>query len=116
MKRILGVAAVAAAVVLSACLHTAGPLDLDLTATASPTSVAVGDTVTFVSDSQGDALLLIDIAYGDGATEAVDLPGARTAHNTFKHVYGAVGTYNAAISVVQADSAARSTAMTITVH
>lgn len=109
-------AATAAVVLLTACAGPLEPLDLGITLKATPTTAAVGDTVTFLSDAQGTNMIAVAIQYGDGQSEGLDLPFARTAHNTFKHVYAAVGAYTANVTVVQADSAAKTAPVTVTIH
>jgi hypothetical protein len=110
------VAATAAVALLAACAGPLEPLDLAITFTATPTTAAVGDTITLVSEMQGNNMIAIDAAFGDGSTDGSLLPYARTARNTFKHVYAAAGTYTASARVVQADSASKSATVTVTIH
>jgi hypothetical protein len=108
---------IAAAFLVACAGNTLEPLALSISVTATPTSAAVGDTITFVTNAQGNALIAVDSDYGDGsAVDPVELPLARTAKNTFKHVYHAAGTFTATFTVAQVDSMARSTSATIQVH
>ncbi|HEY4305001.1 MAG TPA: PKD domain-containing protein [Gemmatimonadaceae bacterium] len=109
--------AACAAVLLSACSDgTVQPLALSISATATPTSAAVGDTITFVADMQGTSLVRLGVAYGDGSTEGFDIPFGRTARNTFKHVYTAAGNYTATLTVAQSDTTTKSATATVQVH
>jgi plastocyanin len=106
-----------AAVLLCACAgDSVEPLALSITVTAAPTSVAVGDTVAFVADMQGTAITAVEAEYGDGTNEGADIPFARTARNTFKHVYQAAGSYTATFTVAQVDSTAKTATATVQVH
>lgn len=106
-----------AAVLLCACGgNTLGPLALSISLTTTPASPAVGDTVTFVANMQGVGVTAIDVDYGDGTPDGAAIPFARTARNTFKHVYHTAGTFSAAFTVTQADSTAKSATSTVQVH
>jgi PKD repeat protein len=113
----LSLAAIIAAVVLSACGGgSVSPLPIAISVTTSPASPAVGDSVTFVANAQGSGVTAMDADYGDGKVEAVQVPFARTVRNTFKHAYSAAGTYTAAFSVTQADNTTKSATATVQVH
>lgn len=113
MKRFV---AATAAIILTACAGPLEPLALAVTFKATPTTAAVGDTVTFVSDAQGNDMIAVVFEFGDGSADGTDLPFARTAHDTFKHVYAAAGTYTATVTVVQSDSAKKTAPATVTIH
>jgi len=113
MKRLV---AATAAILLIACAGALDPLPLAITFKATPTTAAVGDTVTFVSDAQGNDMVAIVAEFGDGGTDGTQLPFARTAHDTYKHVYSATGTYTATVTVVQSDSAKKAAPVTVTIH
>jgi hypothetical protein len=106
-----------AAILLGACGGAiVEPLPLALSVTSSPASPAVGDSVTFVANAQGNGVIAMDVDYGDGGVESVQVPFARTVRNTFKHAYAAPGSYTAAFSVVQADSATKFATVTVQIH
>jgi hypothetical protein len=106
-----------AAALLCACGgDSVEPLALSITLTATPASAAVGDTVTFVADAQGNALTALSADYGDGTSDGFQIPFARTARNSFKHVYATAGTFTATASVAQADSTTKSATATVQVH
>jgi hypothetical protein len=97
------------------CMSTAvDVLPLTLTVQADRTTVAPQDTVSFVVDAGGAALLTIQAEYGDGITDFFTTSGARTAHVTFKHLYAAKGTYTAIATVF--DAAAGQKNATVVVH
>ena len=106
-----------ATLALAACGGgTLETLPLAINVTSGPSSPAVGDSVSFVVNAQGSGVIGMNATYGDGTSEAVQIPFARTARNTFKHVYSTAGTFTASFSVAQADTATKSAAVTVTVH
>ena len=78
------------------------PLPLGITIQASPATAAPGETITFVVTAQGEALLGVDVDYGDGGTGQYPTGGARTARVTFGHAYSAAGTYTVRAAVTDA--------------
>lgn len=110
-------AAIAAVLLCGCASSSVEPLALSISVTATPTSAAVGDTITFIADMQGNGLIAVDGDYGDGsAPDGFDIPFGRTARNTFKHVYQKAGSFTATFTAAQADSSARSTTATIQIH
>jgi hypothetical protein len=107
-----------AAVLLSGCAASSlEPLPLSISVTATPTSAAVGDTITFVANMQGNGLIAVDGDYGDGtAPDGFDIPFGRTARNTFKHVYSTAGNFTATFTAAQTDSTAKSATVTVQIH
>lgn len=93
------------AVLLVACVacgpSSLEPLDLILTLEASPTTVTVGQEVTFTMDVQGTQLLGLRMSYGDGpeSFDVRSIVGARTARWTNLHAYEEPGTYIARAEV-----------------
>jgi hypothetical protein len=69
------------------------PLPLDLSVQATPTTAAVGDSITFVTEAQGGSLVGVELHYGDTNTDLYSTGGARTARITFRHAYQQNGTY-----------------------
>jgi hypothetical protein len=105
-----------ACICLSACGGgTLETLPLAINVTAAPTA-AVGDTVSFVVNVQGSGVVGIDADFGDGTSDAVQIPFARTARNTFKHVYATAGGFSATFGVTQSDSVSKSATATVQVH
>lgn len=78
---------------------TVEALPLDLHIDLSRTSATPGDTIAVVTTAQGEALLGITIDFGDGAGDAYNTAGARTAKVTFKHAYRTSGTYTVTAAV-----------------
>jgi len=109
-------AAVAAALLCGCANSTVEPLALSISVTATPTSAAIGDTVTFIASMQGNNLIAVVGDYGDGTTDGFDIPFGRTARNTFKHVYHTAGTFTATFTAAQADSSARSATAAVQIH
>jgi hypothetical protein len=110
-------AAVAAVLLCGCAASSLEPLSLSISVTATPTSAAVGDTITFVTNMQGDNLIAVEGDYGDGTSpDGFDIPFGRTARNTFKHVYTTTGSFTATFTAAQADSTARSTTATVQIH
>lgn len=87
---------------LLACSNSLKPLPLDVRVQASRTTAVVGDTITFVVDAQGDALVGVAIDYGDLTLDRYQTRGARTARVTFTHAYGAPDSY--AVQAVATDT------------
>ena len=113
MKRLL---AVLSAVALVACVNTsAEPLALQISV-SGPGTAAVGDTVRFATEMQGNDLVGVTVDYGDQGTDGLALGFARTAKTTFKHVYTTAGTFTTTVVVVQADSLRQSATATVEVH
>ena len=78
------------------------PLPLDITISASKTTVAPGDTITFVATVQGGYLLGLTADYGDNLDDIYGTSGARTGKVTFRHAYAARGTYTTKITLTDA--------------
>lgn len=110
------IAAVAAACALVGCLGNAvEPLALQITVSA-PATAAVGDTVRFATEMQGNDLVGVVAEYGDDSTDALALGFSRTARTTFSHVYATAGTFTTTVTVFQADSAHKVATATVEVH
>lgn len=89
--------------VLGACSsETLAPLPLAIGITASQTTAAPGDSISFEVTAQGGQLLGITTAYGDGTEEQFATGGARTARVTFRHAFLAPGTYEVRATVTDA--------------
>jgi hypothetical protein len=79
---------------LAGCLDPIRPKPpLDVSITAAPVTSAVGATINFVVNAQGNELLQIQVLYGDGVTETTETGGATTARVERNHAYTAAGTY-----------------------
>jgi len=78
------------------------PLPLDITISASKTTVAPGDTIVFVATVQGGYLLGLTADYGDNLNDIYGTSGARTGKVTFRHAYAARGTFTTKITLTDA--------------
>jgi len=92
---------------LLSCLVACRPLTsetipLELTLTANRSAVAKGDTVDFSVQARGNALVGVVIDFGDSATDLKATGGATSARVTFRHPYGASGTYVARAVITDA--------------
>lgn len=115
-RRARALAAAAASLGLVACMGTSlEPLALRISVNA-PATAAVGDTVHFAAEMQGNDLVGVTADYGDDTGDALALGFSRTAKTTFAHVYTAAGTYTTTLIVFQADSARKSATATVEVH
>lgn len=74
------------------------PLSIELTAV--PTSAAVGDSVEFAVEASGVNLIILRLAFGDGATDSLAAEGAVGATLKRKHAYAEPGPYVATASVL----------------
>ena len=93
------------------------PLDLNLTLEASPTTVTVGQEVTFTIDARGSQLLGLRMSYGDGpeSFDYLGISGARTARWSNLHAYEEPGTYIATGRVDEiGDTMSRQVTITVT--
>lgn len=86
---------------MAACFKTTEPLPLDITIDP-PASATTLDSVSFVVRAQGDALIGIETAYGDGESLFRPTGGARTAVVTFRHLYTQSGTYDVTATATDA--------------
>jgi hypothetical protein len=105
-----------ALVTLAACHDAIEPLSLGITASAQNPSAAVGDTVAFAVDAEGQNLTGLEADFGDGTTDAFDLSFARTAHVTFKHVYATAGNYTATFEVADVTEATKNATAAVQIH
>ncbi len=79
---------------IAACTaSTTEAVPLELTLTANRSTVAPGDTVAFSVQARGSALVGVEIDYGDSVKDGYSTGGAFTARVSFRHSYGASGTY-----------------------
>lgn len=90
------------------------PLPFDASVEASRTTAAPGDTISFVVNAQGGALLGVEIDYGDSTDDIFGTAGARTARVTFRHAYQASGTF--VVRVVVTDAGAGQKEATVEVR
>jgi hypothetical protein len=74
------------------------PLSIELTAT--PTRTTVGDSVEFAVEASGVNLIILRLAFGDGATDSLAAQGAVGATLKRKHAYDEAGPYVASASVL----------------
>lgn len=109
-------AATLLAIVLAGCVRAAEPLPLEVRLSASSETPAAGDTVAFVVDAQGVALLGVTIQYGDSALDQLAMSGARTARVVFRHAYAQAGTYEVLATLTQANAESASASVTVRVR
>ena len=95
---------------------TLAPLPLDITLTASRTTAAPGDTISFVATIQGGSLLGLDADYGDSSTDQYGTAGARTGRVTFRHAYGSRGTFTTKITLTDATLGQKSASVEVHVN
>ena len=81
---------------------TATSLPLEISITASRTTVALGDTVVFVATVQGGSLLGLGADFGDNTTDQYGTAGAQTGKVSFHHAYATSGTFTVKITVTDA--------------
>lgn len=86
---------------MAACLESTEPLPLDI-AIQKPATISTADSANFVITAQGNSLVGIETAFGDGRVEAFPTAGARTATVTLRHRYSASGTYDVTATVTDA--------------
>ncbi len=102
---------------LAACGDaTLDPLPFDVSLEASRTTVAPGDTISFVVTAQGGSLLGIMMVFGDSAADQLATGGARTARGTFRHAYSAAGVYEATATVTDALAGEKSASVEVGVQ
>lgn len=116
MRRLTIGALVLAAVTASCIGGDLDPLPLDITMTASKTTTVATDSISFVVNAQGNALLGIDADFGDGATAMQPTQGARTAKVTFRHAYTGVGTFQVTATVTDAVLGMKSASVSVQIQ
>lgn len=79
------------------------PLGIELT--ANPLRAAVGDSVEFAVEASGANLIILRLAFGDGARDSLDTGGAVGATLRRKHAYDEAGSYVAFASVLDVSDA-----------
>lgn len=104
-------------IALAACSsETLAPLPLVAHIDANPTSVAVGDSITFVVQAQGGALVGLEVDFGDGGSELYGTGGARTARVTFRYAYAAAGAYTVRVTITDAVAGVTEASTDVTVN
>ena len=98
-RRLIAAAAFAG---LAGCGDGLGPVLLEVSVTASPSTAAPGEEISFVVNARGGNLFGVEINYGDGGSDLYPAAGARTARVTFRHAYIAAGVYQVRASAVDA--------------
>jgi hypothetical protein len=115
MRR-LTIGALLLAAVTASCLDDVDPLPLDITMTASKMATVAADSISFVVNAQGNALLGIDADFGDGATVTQPTQGARTAKVTFRHAYTGIGTFQVTATVTDAVLGSKSASVQVSIQ
>lgn len=98
---------------IAGCTKSVEPLALTITAQATPTSAAPGDSITVVTNVQGNAVVGVAVDFGDGTVFETAFGGVRTGKVTYRHAYAATGTFTITATVHDAAEDQRSTTMTV---
>lgn len=99
-----------------ACSNSLAPLPLDVRVQASRATAVVGDTIAFVVEAQGGALVGVTLDYGDAGQDLYRTEGARTARVSFTHVYAAPGSYAVRAVATDATLGTKSAGLQITIN
>ena len=100
---------------IAGCAKSVEPLALSITAQATPTSAAPGDSITVVTNVQGDGLVGVAVDFGDNTVFTYEFSGARRGKVTYKHPYATTGTFTITATVFDAAEDQRSTTMTVSI-
>jgi PKD domain len=92
------------------------PRALDVTITASRTTVGIGEAVGFVVDAQGGRLVNVVVDFADGVVNQVTVSSARTARVAFQHSYAAAGTYQVRATAFDAVDGSKEASVVVTVQ
>jgi len=111
-KRLVILPFLAYSIACGTAMSPAAPLEMSLTASRS--TVATGDSVDFSVQARGASLVGVEIDFGDSATDLKATGGATSARVTFRHAYGASGTYMARAVITDAQEGQRDA--TVEVH
>jgi hypothetical protein len=90
--------------------------ELRIELTASKTSAAVGEQLTFRVEASGAALLSLVVRYGDDAEDEQQTFGSQVASGNFVHAYSAAGSYDVEAFAVEASGAVAAKGITVTVQ
>lgn len=99
LARGLTLAAVAAAVAACDDVTVVENRPTEVVLTATPTSGAVGDSISFRAEAQGSALAGVTLDFGDGTADTLTTQGPQTIGVTFGHRYAAPAEYEAVATV-----------------
>ena len=111
-RRVLGALLVTG---LVGCSHsTLDTSSVEVSMTASPTTAAPGDTITFVVSAQGGNLIGVTIDYADSSSDQYGTSGARSARVTFKHAYLTRGTFT--VQATASDAVAGQKDASVVIH
>lgn len=96
-----GFALAAVAVAATACddVTVVENRPTEVVLTVTPTSAAVGDSITFRAEAQGSALAGVTLDFGDGTADTLMTQGPQTIGVTFGHRYAAAAEYEAVATV-----------------
>ena len=101
----------------AACRQTTEPPgDVTVTLEASHVTAQRGDTVTFTVNAAGNNLFGVVVEFGDASVDQYATNGALTARVTFKHAYGAAGTFTVRAIVTDAIAGEREATKSIVVN
>lgn len=101
---------------LAGCDLTSPSRQLSLVLQATPSSAAVGDTISFVATAQGTALDGIRMTYGDGTSDNYTASGGTTAQVLFRHAYQAPGTFQVQGTVTDSRSGTKTTSLSVAIQ
>ena len=115
LKRLLLIAGLGLSLAV-ACESSLEALPLEISVTASRSTAAPGDTISFLATIQGGSLLGLDVTYGDSTTDQYGTAGARTGKVTFHHAYKTRGTFTTTITVTDANAGQKNASVQVRVE
>jgi PKD repeat protein len=83
---------------------------------ADRTTAQVGANVNFQINARGNAVIRVDIDFGDGANDALDARGAQTVITSRSHAYTAPGVYTVTVSAEDVSAGTKSATVPITIQ
>ena len=115
MRHFLAGLALAAA--LAGCLDPIRPKPpLNVTISAAPLTVTVGQEVNFTINAQGNELLQVIALFGDDAQETVETGGATSARINLTHAYTEAGVFTVTGRAIDGVEGQRDATIQITVE
>src|SRR5438128_2509044 len=114
MRKLIAALGLAAGIAGCNVLATTQPFDLGMT--ALPSTVTLGDTMSFSTFATATSLTTLTIAYGDGTSDSNNAQGAHATTVVFKHVYKTRGTFSAKLTVIDAQQGSKSATTSVQVN
>jgi PKD repeat protein len=88
----------------------------DVAVVADRTTAQVGATVNFQINARGNAVIRVDIDFGDGATDVLDARGAQTVITSRSHAYTAPGVYTVTASAEDVAAGKKAATLPLTIE